>query len=208
MVEERCKMTTPGERLALLKKEKGTLAEVYKSVHEYTYIVYNKQGDILYKSIQEPTTEYAEFKFYKFKTKDCLIIDENQKSIDQFYIEEDEHNVCHIKLKTFETATIKSEKDFLWEVEYNNSNSYNIKVNLNEKTFKVSMHGKTIEQTTPKQNLTFYITEKHDPHFIVEVFNIDIASLYNNKQVEKLHNLEHTDFSIYTLKQYDKYVRI
>ncbi len=44
-------MSTPGERLAQLKQQHGSLKDAVKTIHEYTYIVYDDNGDIVYKMI-------------------------------------------------------------------------------------------------------------------------------------------------------------
>jgi hypothetical protein len=48
---------TPGERLALLKKEQGSLAKVLATENETTYLIYTDNGDIVYKSTKPPTED-------------------------------------------------------------------------------------------------------------------------------------------------------
>ena len=45
---------TPGERLALLKQEHGSLKEVEKQRTSTTFLVYNNDGVIFYKSHERP----------------------------------------------------------------------------------------------------------------------------------------------------------
>ena len=99
---------TPGQRLALLKKENnGSLQRVQQKVLKYTYIVYDSNGNIHYKGISEPNmSEFDEsFKFYKFNTTDVQIIDNQKQSAGQFLIEEDEHGICHIKIKSIDNQS-------------------------------------------------------------------------------------------------------
>ena len=70
-------MTTPGERLAQLKTEHGSLNQVLEKTSEYTYLVYDEYGDISYKSTEEPTFDLQDKKVAKLKTVDCKIIDED-----------------------------------------------------------------------------------------------------------------------------------
>ena len=44
----------------------------------------------------------------------------------EFIIEEDEHDVCHIKLRTVETTKIKASRDFLSEIT-NTDDDYDVK---------------------------------------------------------------------------------
>ena len=202
-------MTTPGERLAQLKAEQGSLAEVIKSQTEFTYIAYDNIGDIHAKSYEDLTHDpkYAKLKVYKFNTRDVKILEDKGKSVAQFTIEEDEHDVCHIKLKTFETSTVKTEKEFLTEILKGNANSYDVKVSLNNKSFIVKLHSNVISKKPKNGLVSFYITEKGDPHFVIETFTINLAELYKEKQIEKFHKIDNIDVSIYTTKIYDKYVR-
>ena len=94
---------TPGERLALLKKEQGSLAKVMAHENDTTYMIYTDDGDIVYKSTKLPVEgTIGENYLAKFKSIDCKMIDENKKGMGQFSIEKDEHDVCHIVLKTYE----------------------------------------------------------------------------------------------------------
>ena len=60
---------------------------------------------------------YKNCNLYKFKTSDVKIIDTQGKSMAEFIIEQDEHDVCHIKLKTVETNKIKASRDFLTKLQ-------------------------------------------------------------------------------------------
>ena len=44
-------MTTAGERLAQLKAQHGSLAEVVKAETEFTYIAYDNVGDTWHKTL-------------------------------------------------------------------------------------------------------------------------------------------------------------
>lgn len=201
-------MSTPGERLAQLKQQHGSLKDAVKTIHEYTYIVYDENGDIFYKSIVEPTDLKDELYVAKFKTVDCKIIDEQGKSAGLFYIEKDEHDVCHIRLKTFETVSIKSDKHFLSEIKKSNTTSYDIKIIFTDKKFTVTAHDNIIKNKKFKNtNIKFYITEHKDPHFIIDSYTINTDELYTNKSIHHDHKLDTTNLSIYTIKIFDKYVR-
>ena len=45
---------TPGERLALLKSQHGSLEEVQKQQLETTFLVYDVEGEIYYKGHSKP----------------------------------------------------------------------------------------------------------------------------------------------------------
>ena len=77
-------MTTPGERLAQLKKEHGTLDKVLEKTSMYTYIVYDEYGDISYRSTEIPPKDILKNKkTATLKTADCKILDESGKGIGQ-----------------------------------------------------------------------------------------------------------------------------
>jgi hypothetical protein len=199
-------MTTPGERLAQLKTEHGSLNQVLEKTSEYTYLVYDEYGDISYKSTEEPTFELQDKKVAKLKTVDCKIIDEKGKGIGQFIIDEDEHEVCHIKLKTYDVSKINSSKDFLTEVTSSTANVWDIKLKLYKSNLTITKNSKIKEKVN--NNLKFYITEYKDPHFVLEKFFIEGNKLQDEGTVKLPHTLKDiANVSIYTSKIYDKYVR-
>jgi len=199
-------MTTPGERLAQLKTEHGSLNQVLEKTSQYTYLVYDEYGDISYKSTEEPTFELQDKKVAKLKTVDCKIIDEKGKGIGQFIIDEDEHEVCHIKLKTYDVSKINSSKDFLTEVTSSTANVWDIKLKLYKSNLTITKNSKIKEKVN--NNLKFYITEYKDPHFVLEKFFIEGNKLQDEGTVKLPHTLKDiANVSIYTSKIYDKYVR-
>ncbi len=199
-------MTTPGERLAQLKTEHGSLNQVLEKTSEYTYLVYDEYGDISYKSTEEPMFELQDKKVAKLKTVDCKIIDEKGKGIGQFIIDEDEHEVCHIKLKTYDVSKINSSKDFLTEVTSSTANVWDIKLKLYKSNLTITKNSKIKEKVN--NNLKFYITEYKDPHFVLEKFFIEGNKLQDEGTVKLPHTLKDiANVSIYTSKIYDKYVR-
>ena len=199
-------MTTPGERLAQLKTEHGSLNQVLEKTSEYTYLVYDEYGDISYKSTEEPTFDLQDKKVAKLKTVDCKIIDEKGKGIGQFIIDEDEHEVCHIKLKTYDVSKINSSKDFLTEVTSSTANVWDIKLKLYKSNLTITKNSKIKEKVN--NNLKFYITEYKAPHFVLEKFFIEGNKLQDEGTVKLPHTLKDiANVSIYTSKIYDKYVR-
>lgn len=201
---------TPGERLALLKQEQGSLAKVIASENDTTYLVYNDDGDILYKSTKPPeASSIGDNAVAELKTIDCKIIDAQKKGMSQFSIERDEHGVCHIILKTYTSDKVTSSGNFLTEVTALKGNVFDVKVSMTAKDFTVKIHANTIKKNKTKHNLKFYATEKGDPHFVIEKFMVDGITLHKDKIVTLPHTLANiTDISIYTSKIYDKYVRV
>ena len=191
------KELTAGEKLALLKEQHGGLKNALKETEAYTYIVYDSEGTIFYKSIQEPDmAEFADCKCYKFNTVDTKILDENGKSVAQYYIEEDEHDVCHIKLKTIETTKIKSDRDFLQEIERKDLDADCV-ISYNNKEWILEIN----QEDILKQNLVVYVTPYKDPHILLErvVFNInDIAD--GCIITPRKNEISVEEFSIYTHK--------
>ena len=193
------KQLTAGERLALLKSQHGGLSEAVKKTTEFTYIVYNDTtGDILYKSIQEPEIDKFDdnCKVYKFKTSDTKIIDSSGKSIAQFSIEQGEHDICHIKLKSVEKPTLKTDRDFLSEVDIDKANP-DVTISYNSIEWTLTIHNTAMEFKLP---LVFYITPDKDPHILLERVVFDIAAIVDNRvSVQRKADLPEA-FSIYAHK--------
>lgn len=200
------KQLTAGERLALLKKEHGDLDAVKKAVHNFTYIVYDSEGTIYYKGITEPDlSEYNDCKVYKFKSQEVSMIDQGGKSISQFVVVEDEHDVCHIELRKLEDVKIKSDRDFLYEVESSTATDYDIKISYNKTEWIISL----AEPKKLVNNLSFYITPEKDPHILYERFVVSPSMFKNDTDTVCIDRKETdiSEFSIYTHKILKKYVR-
>ena len=197
------KPLTAGERLALLKEQHGTLYKALKATNEYTYVAYDSDGNILYKGTETPRLEddLADCKLYKFKTADTKIIDDAGKSIAQFMIEEDEHDVCHIKLKTIETATLKSNRDFLSEVTHDTADA-DITFDYTDTEWAVIINNITI-----KQDIVAYITPEKDPHILLERVVFPKDNLTENRIVVKRKSPVVSPFSIYVHKIDKSYSR-
>jgi hypothetical protein len=197
------KPLTAGERLALLKEQHGTLYKALKATNEYTYVAYDSDGNILYKGTETPRLEddLADCKLYKFKTADTKIIDDAGKSIAQFMIEEDEHDVCHIKLKTIETATLKSNRDFLSEVTHDTADA-DITFDYTDTEWAVIINNITI-----KQDIVAYITPEKDPHILLERVVFPKDNLTENRIVVKRKSPVVSPFSMYVHKIDKSYSR-
>ena len=76
----------------------------------------------------------------------------------EFIIEQDEHDVCHIKLKTVETNKIKASRDFLSEIT-NTDDDYDVKFGFTQRRLDYSIK----EGTKVKQQMNFYVTPKKNP---------------------------------------------
>ena len=193
---------TPGERLALAKVElDGNLSAVVKAQQEHTHMVYNDEGDIVYKGLTVPDMSlYPECKTYMFKTADVQIT-EGGKSVAQFMIEEDEHDVCHIKLKTFESDKVKASRDFLSEIT-STSKDFDIQFSTTKKEWKITKN----KGLKVKQQLVFYVTPLRDPHILIErvVVNAELFANSNTVKVEHKDTLPES-YSVYTHKIFENY---
>lgn len=194
---------TPGERLALLKEQNnGSLETVQQKMIEFTYIVYDTNGNIYYKGISEPDMSKfdEDFKFYKFNTSDVQIIDSKNQSAGQFLIEEDEHGICHIKIKSIEDVKIKATRDFLSEIE-KQLNDFDVHITYKKNKWIITSN---VEH---KQNFIFYVTPPGDPHILYERVNVPMKLLNHSQTIEVDKNTNTKSFSLYTHKIFDKYSR-
>jgi hypothetical protein len=165
-------------------------------------MVYNDDGDILYKGLTVPDMDlYPDCKTYMFKTADVKITEENNKSIAQFMIEEDEHDVCHIKLKTFESAKVKASRDFLSEIT-STAKEFDIQFSTTKKEWKITKR----KALKVKQPLVFYITPLRDPHILIErvVVNAELFADSNTAKVKHKDTLPES-YSVYTHKIFENY---
>ena len=196
---------TPGEKLALLKKKHGTLEEVQQNQSKITFIVYDDEGEIYYKGHSKPEDmrKYKSKKLVEFDSSHLTFMEENGRSMAQFIIEEDEHGTPLVTFRPVDKPTYDVDKEFLSEVLSDDSDDFDIKINVQQTKFIVHLNSKK----KVKDNIVLYITSTSDPHILYEKLNIDITDLQKNKVMEYKKDYNLNEFSIYTRKLYDKYVR-
>ena len=108
---------TAGQKLALLKDKHGSLQQVHKTQQETSWFVYDEEGSIHYKGMNKPDMRhYRGSKVIEMNNTDCSIVDLKGNSIGQFNIEVDEHDVARVVPKPIDKPTLKSDRDFLYEV--------------------------------------------------------------------------------------------
>lgn len=196
---------TPGERLALLKKKHGTLEQVAKEYNSTTFLVYDEDGEISYKGNTKPDDmrKYKGKKLIEMQSNHISFMEENGRSMAQFIVQEDEHGTPIVTFKPVDKPTYDVDKEFLTEVVEAKDDSWDIKVSVQQTKFIVFLKSKK----KVKDNIVLYITAPSDPHILYEKLNININDLQKNKVMEFKKDYNLNDFSIYTRKLYDKYVR-
>ena len=200
---------TPGERLALLKSQHGTLEEVQKQQTQTTFLVYDNEGEIFYKGHSKPQDmrKYKNKKLIELESSHVSFMSEDGRSMAQFIVEEDEHGTPLVTFRPIDKPTYDVDKEFLSEVEWSGDvaepDVWDIKVNVQQTKFIVYLQSKK----KVKDNIVLYITALNDPHMLYKKLNINIKDLQENKVLEYKKDYNLNDFSIYTRKIYDKYVR-
>ncbi len=194
---------TAGQKLALLKEKHGTLRDVQEAQNKTSWFVFNKEGIISYKGMNKPDMrKYKGSKAVELNNNECAFVEERGKSIGEFIIQIDEHDIARVIPKPIEKPTLKSDRDFLYEVPESNDKDFDINIcdAVNEWIIDVADPSKL------KTNLFFYITAPKDPHVLLEKVIVKISELENGTITLPKTTQVH-DFSIYTHKLLDKYVR-
>ena len=196
---------TPGERLALLKNKHGSLEKVQAEHLHTTFIVYDDEGDIHYKGHAKPDDmrKYKGKKLVEMQSGHISFMEESGRSMAQFIVEEDEHGTPIVTFRPVDKPTYDVDKEFLTEILQEENDGWDIKVSVQQTKFIVFLKSKK----KVKDNIVLYITAPSDPHILYEKLNININDLQKNKVMEFKKDYNLNDFSIYTRKLYDKYVR-
>ena len=193
---------TAGQKLALLKEKHGTLKDVQEAQNKTSWFVYDEEGAIQYKGLDKPDMRrYKGSKAVEMDNVDCAIVDSKGMSIGQFNIDIDEHDVARIIPKPVEKPTLKSDRDFLYEIPESFDMDQDVSITAsNEWTVEVS------EPSKIKTNIYFYITAPSDPHVLLEKVVAKVSDLKTGvTKIERKSSVN--EFSIYTHKLLDKYVR-
>jgi hypothetical protein len=126
-------------------------------------------------------------------------------------------NIFHVELKPIDTVKILSNDQFLQEVEFGDTEDFDIKCNIKGKKLTVEMSQRIKDEyegvypVSATRNgyriLRFYITKPGDPHIMYEYKNTGIADLLINDKVEFDLGIDLEHCGLYTNKIFDKYLR-
>ena len=194
---------TAGEKFALQKDKAGGIKELQKQLNTTSWFVFNDDGVISYKGINKPDMrKYKGSKAVELSNSECAFVEERGNSIGQFIIDIDEHDIVRVVPRPIEKATLKSDRDFLYEIPESSDKDFDINIcdAVNEWIIDIADTSKL------KTNIYFYITAPHDPHVLLEKVTAKVSDLQTGT-VTLPKTTEVNEFSIYTHKILDKYVR-
>jgi len=204
----------------LAEKEKaGGIDKLIDKQKEKDWVVYfNESGDIVCFTQTEVDVK-DDWQTYEFSQEQLKILTDNNDELAKYRINVDPtvDNLYSIQLKEINSIYTESEKEFLNEIEYGKSTSFDVKVAVNSAELVVNLSNKTkeiykdmypISATVQGQRmLKFFLTAEHDPHIMFHYEIISLAELITEKKVvrELPGDLRHC--SVYTVKLFDKYQR-
>tara|TARA_Y100001937_G_C7059884_1_gene303231 strand:+ start:396 stop:995 length:600 start_codon:yes stop_codon:yes gene_type:complete len=193
---------TAGEKFALQKEKAGGFKQLQTELKKTSWFVFDKEGIIHYKGLSKPDMrKYKGSSAVEINSNECAFVDEQGKSIGQFIVEVDEHDIARVVPKPIEKPTLKSDRDFLYEIPTSKDLDYDVSITAGDNW--------TVEVAEPsklKTNIFFYITAPQDPHVLLEKVTAKLTDLKTGIAIiERKSSVN--DFSIYTHKLLDKYVR-
>jgi hypothetical protein len=194
---------TAGEKFALQKEKAGGFKQLQKQLLQTSWFVFDNDGVISYKGITKPDMrKYKGSKAIELDNSECAFVEERGNSIGQFIIEIDEHEVARVVPRPIEKPTLKSDRDFLYEIPESSDKDFDINIcdAVNEWIIDVADTSKI------KTNIYFYITAPQDPHVLLEKVTAKVSDLQSGTLTLPKTTEVH-EFSIYTHKLLDKYVR-
>ena len=193
---------TAGEKFALQKEKAGGFKQLQTELKKTSWFVFDNEGLIHYKGLSKPDMrKYKGSSAVEINNSECAFVDEQGKSIGQFIVEVDEHDIARVVPKPIEKPTLKSDRDFLYEIPVSKDLDYDVSITAGDNW--------TVEVAEPsklKTNIFFYITAPQDPHVLLEKVTAKLTDLKTGvATIERKTSVN--DFSIYTHKLLDKYVR-
>ena len=187
------------------------------------HFYFDESGNILYYGRAE-SDEYLESHHAVLSYDQCKIIEENNKSVNDFIVIMDPANEGvftlvnkQIELESFKSATkmlsLIKKKDTLTssydiKIEYEPlKESENLTVTINEKLRS------NVISTLDVNNFSFkganffnlYFTTEKDPHFMFESVKVDLVNLFKEKELKYSVSNELNDCDLFTKRIFDKY---
>ena len=187
------------------------------------HFYFDESGNILYYGRAE-SDEYLESHHAVLSYDQCKIIEENNKSVNDFIVIMDPANEGvftlvnkQIELESFKSATkmlsLIKKKDTLTS-SYDIKNEYeplkeseNLTVTINDKLRS------NVISTLDVNNFSFkganffnlYFTTEKDPHFMFESVKVDLVNLFKEKELKYNVSNELNDCDLFTKRIFDKY---
>ena len=187
------------------------------------HFYFDESGNILYYGRAE-SDEYLESHHAVLSYDQCKIIEENNKSVNDFIVIMDPANEGvftlvnkQIELESFKSATkmlsLIKKKDTLTssydiKIEYEPlKESENLTVTINDKLRS------NVISTLDVNNFSFkganffnlYFTTEKDPHFMFESVKVDLVNLFKEKELKYSVSNKLNDCDLFTKRIFDKY---
>ena len=187
------------------------------------HFYFDESGNILYYGRAE-SDEYLESHHAVLSYDQCKIIEENNKSVNDFIVIMDPANEGvftlvnkQIELESFKSATkmlsLIKKKDTLTssydiKIEYEPlKESENLTVTINDKLRSNVISTLDINNFSFKGANFFnlYFTTEKDPHFMFESVKVDLVNLFKEKELKYNVSNELNDCDLFTKRIFDKY---
>ena len=205
-------------RFLKLKKEHGDIEQMTKAFHKSNYTVwFDEDGDIKSCSKEPNKTFDKKFKSAEFTDDEVAIFKESNWGMYRVRTDDKVDTVHYIELRPIDEIITKQE-DFLSEIESGTKKGADIILNVNEKIFTVTLGPKVkkaykdVDPDTAvvrgQNTLKFYFTTYKEPSFLEYNFNVSFNKLLKEGEVAVQLPYKMDQSSIYTVKLFDKYVRI
>ncbi len=187
------------------------------------HFYFDESGNILYYGRAE-SDEYVESHHAVMTYEQCKIIEENNKSVNDFIVIMDPANEGvftlvnkQIELESFKSATkmlslIKKQDalspNYDVKIEYDLSKkSDNLIVTINDKLRS------NVISTLDVNNFSFkganffnlYFTTEKDPHFMFESVKVDLVNLFKDKELKYSVSNKLNNCDLFTKRIFDKY---
>ena len=187
------------------------------------HFYFDENGVILYYGRAE-SEDYVESYHAVLSYEQCKIIEENNKSVNDFIVIMDPANEGvftlvnkQIELESFKSATqmlsLIKKKDTLTpnydvKIEYDPSKkSENLLVTINDKLRNNILSSLDVNNFSFKGANFFnlYFTTENDPHFMFESVKVDLVNLFKEKELTYSVSNKLNNCDLFTKRIFDKY---
>ena len=200
------------------KKEYGDIEQMTKAFHKSKFTVwFDDDGDIKCCS-KEPNEVFdKKFNSAQFSDDEVAIFKNANWGLYKVRTDDKVDSVHYIELRPIDDIITKQD-DFLSEIEEGSVRGADIKVKVEGKKFTVELCPRVIKEyknvdpdtavVRGQTTLKFYFTTYKEPSFLEYNFNVPFRKLLVDKKIDVILPYEMDQSSIYTVKLFDKYVRI
>lgn len=194
----------------------GNVDGLIKHIESLDWNLWHEEDGTIVSISKESNEQLSStYELAKFSNEQIAILENKNWNLYRIVTDPKNKHVKFIQVRPVEVDRVSTEDFFLFQVDKEDSRTYDIKISMNKTAMTITAHANLIKQYDEieissaiikgRKILPFYITTKNDPSFMLHYVNLSLEELLQNKKVVLDMPEDFTDASVFTIKLFDNY---